>query len=38
MDFEEDLLIAGLSKVKEKYGDKIQELFGKEVKHLISVL
>lgn len=31
MDFEEDLLIAGLTKVKEKYGDKILELFGKEV-------
>ncbi len=31
MDLEEDLLIAGLTKVKEKYGDKILELFGKEV-------
>ena len=31
MDLEEDLLIAGLTKVKEKYGDKIQELFGREV-------
>jgi aspartyl-tRNA synthetase len=31
MDLEEDLLIAGLSKVKEKYGEKIQEVFGKEV-------
>ena len=31
MDLEEDLLIAGLSKVKEKWGDKIQEVFGKEV-------
>ena len=31
MDFEENLIIAGLTKVKEKYGDKIQELFGKEV-------
>ena len=31
MDLEEDLLIAGLSKVKEKYGDKILEVFGKEV-------
>lgn len=31
MDMEEDLLIAGLSKVKEKFGDKIQEVFGKEV-------
>ena len=31
MDFEEDLIIAGLSKVKERYGDKIKELFDKEV-------
>ena len=31
MDLEEDLLIAGLTEVKEKYGDKIQELFGREV-------
>ncbi len=31
MGLEEDLLIAGLSKVKEKYGDKILEVFGKEV-------
>ena len=31
MDFEEDLLIAGLTKVKEKYGDKIKEVFNKEV-------
>lgn len=31
MDFEEDLLIAGLSNVKEKYGDKIKELFNQEV-------
>ncbi len=31
MDLEEDLLIAGLTKVKEKYGDKIQEVYGKEV-------
>lgn len=31
MDFEEDLIIAGLSKVKDKYGDKIKEIFGKEV-------
>ena len=31
MDLEEDLLISGLTKVKEKYGDKILELFGKEV-------
>ena len=31
MDLEEDLLIAGLTKVKEVYGDKIKEVFGKEV-------
>ena len=31
MDLEEDLLIAGLTKVKERYGDKIKELFGTEV-------
>ena len=31
MDLEEDLIIAGLTKVKEEYGDKIKELFGKEV-------
>lgn len=31
MDFEEDLLIAGLSAVKEKYGDLIKEVYGKEV-------
>lgn len=31
MSLEEDLLIAGLTKVKEKYGDKIKELFGREV-------
>lgn len=31
MNFEEDLLIAGLSNVKEKYGDKIKELFNQEV-------
>ena len=31
MSLEEDLLIAGLSKVKEKYGDKIKEIFGREV-------
>ena len=31
MSLEEDLLIAGLSKVKEKYGEKIKEVFGKEV-------
>ena len=31
MSFEEDLLIAGLTKVKEKYGEKIKELFDTEV-------
>ena len=31
MDLEEDLLIAGLTKVKENYGERILELFGKEV-------
>ena len=31
MDLEEDLLIAGLSKVKEKYGNKILEIYGREV-------
>ena len=31
MDLEEDLIIAGLTKVKEKYGEKIKELFDKEV-------
>lgn len=31
MDFEEDLLIAGLTKVKEMYGEKIKEVFGQEV-------
>lgn len=31
ISLEEDLLIAGLTKVKEKYGDKIKELFGNEV-------
>ncbi|MDO4962579.1 MAG: aspartate--tRNA(Asn) ligase [bacterium] len=31
MDLEEDLLIAGLSKVKEKYGDVIKEVFNTEV-------
>ena len=31
MDLEENLLIAGLTKVKEKYGDAILETFGKEV-------
>ena len=31
MSLEEDLLIAGLSAVKEKYGDEILENYGKEV-------
>ena len=31
MDLEEDLLIAGLTKVKEKYGEKIKEVFDSEV-------
>ena len=31
MDMEENLLIAGLTKVKVKYGEKIKEVFGKEV-------
>ena len=31
MDFEEDLIIAGLTKVKEKYGDQIKEVFDTEV-------
>lgn len=31
MDMEENLLIAGLTKVKEVYGGKIKEVFGKEV-------
>ena len=31
MSLEEDLLIAGLTKVKEVYGDKIKEVFGREV-------
>ena len=31
MSLEEDLLIAGLTAVKEQYGDKIVEVFGKEV-------
>ncbi len=31
MSLEEDLLIAGLTKVKEKYGEKIKEIFGTEV-------
>ena len=31
MSLEEDLLIAGLTAVKEQYGSKIEEIFGKEV-------
>ncbi len=31
MDVEEDLLISSLTKVKEKFGDKIKDVFGKEV-------
>ena len=31
MNFEEDLLIAGLTKVKEKYGEKIKEVFNVDV-------
>lgn len=31
MDLEEDMLIAGLTYVKEKYGEKIKELFNQEV-------
>ena len=31
MGLEEDLLIAALTKVKERYGDKIKEVFGTEV-------
>lgn len=31
MSMEEDLLIAGLTKVKEKYGEKIKEIFKTEV-------
>lgn len=31
MNLEEDLLIAGLTKVKEQYGDKIKEMFDTEV-------
>ena len=30
-DLEEDLIIAGLTSIKEKYGEKIKELFDKEV-------
>lgn len=31
MNLEEDLIISGLVKIKEKYGEKIKELFGREV-------
>lgn len=31
MDFEEDLLIAGLSKVKEEYGEEIKKLFNVDI-------
>lgn len=31
MDLEEELLVAGISKVKEVYGDKIKEVFGVDV-------
>ena len=31
MNLEEDLLIAGLTKVKEKYGEKIKDVFGTEI-------
>ena len=31
MEMEEDLLIAGLTKVKEKYGEKIKDVFNTEV-------
>ena len=31
MEMEEDILIAGLSKVKELYGEEIKRLYGKEV-------
>ena len=31
MDLEEELLVSGLSKVKEVYGEKIKEVFGVEV-------
>lgn len=31
MNLEEDMLIAGLTRVKELYGEKIKELFGEEV-------
>ncbi len=31
MDLEEEILVAGLTKVKELYGEEIKEVFGKEV-------
>jgi len=31
MNLEEDLLIAGLTEVKEKFGEKIKEVFGRDV-------
>ena len=31
MDLEEELIVAGLSKVKEEYGDQIKEVFGQDV-------
>ena len=31
MDFEEDLLVAGINAVKEKYGDEIKNIFGVDV-------
>ena len=31
MDFEEDLLIAGLSKVKEEYGEEIKKVFNADI-------
>ena len=31
MDFEEDLLIAGLSKVKEEYGEEIKKIFNVDI-------
>ena len=31
MDLEEEMLIAGLTNVKEKYGDKIKEMFNEEI-------
>lgn len=31
MDLEEELIVAGLSKVKEEYGEQIKEVFGQDV-------